>query len=59
MTVTNRESGTNVYEVADRIYRINTPVQIPGGFGFSFNQYLIADDQPLLFHTGQIGRAHV
>jgi hypothetical protein len=26
----------------------------------SFNQYLIVDDEPLLFHTGlQIGRAHV
>ncbi|MGR8933370.1 MAG: MBL fold metallo-hydrolase [Gammaproteobacteria bacterium] len=50
MTVTNRQSGTNVHEVADGIYRINTPVQIAGGF--SFNQYLIVDDEPLLFHTG-------
>jgi flavorubredoxin len=41
-----------VCEVADGIYRINTPVQIPGAGGFSFNQYLIADDAPLLFHTG-------
>ncbi len=47
MTVTNRESGTNVHEVADGVYRINTPVP-----GFSFNQYLIVDDEPLLFHTG-------
>src|SRR5690242_10230735 len=53
MTVTNRDSGTNVYEIAERIYRINTPVAIEGGpGGFSFNQYLIADDEPLLFHTG-------
>jgi flavorubredoxin len=52
MTITNRQSGTNVHEVADGIYRINTPVQIPGAGGFSFNQYLILDDQPLLFHTG-------
>ncbi|MFD1560314.1 MBL fold metallo-hydrolase [Paraburkholderia silviterrae] len=52
MTVTNRQSGTNVHEVADGIYRINTPVQIVGAQGFSFNQYLILDDQPLLFHTG-------
>ncbi len=51
MTVTNAGSGTNVHEVEDGIYRINTPVEIPGG-GFSFNQYLIVDDEPLLFHTG-------
>jgi len=53
MTVTNRQSGTNVHEIADGIYRINTPVQFPNGAGgFSFNQYLILDDEPLLFHTG-------
>ncbi|MCZ6873815.1 MAG: MBL fold metallo-hydrolase [bacterium] len=52
MTVTNSQSGTNVHEVADGIYRINTPVQIEGGGAFSFNQYLIVDDEPLLFHTG-------
>jgi len=51
--ITNRESGTNVHEVADGIYRINTPVSLPDGPGaFNFNQYLIADDAPLLFHTG-------
>jgi len=52
MVVTNKESGTNVHEIADGIYRINTPVMIPGAGGFSFNQYLIVDDKPLLFHTG-------
>ena len=52
MVVTNRQSGTNVHEIADGIYRINTPVRIEGAGGFSFNQYLIADDEPLLFHTG-------
>ncbi len=52
MTVTNKQSGTNVHEVAEGIYRINTPVAIEGAGGFSFNQYLIADDEPLLFHTG-------
>ena len=52
MTVTNRESGTNVQEIADGIYRLNTPVDIEGAGGFSFNQYLIVDDEPLLFHTG-------
>jgi len=56
MTVTNSQSGTNIAEIAEGIYRINTPVppsQIPGGF--SFNQYLIVDDEPLLFHLGLKG----
>jgi flavorubredoxin len=53
MAITNKDSGTNVYEIAERIYRVNTPVAIEGGPGaFSFNQYLIVDDEPLLFHTG-------
>jgi len=52
MTVTNSQSGTNVHEVSDGIYRINTPVVFENGNSFSFNQYLIVDDQPLLFHTG-------
>lgn len=50
MAVTNIQSGTNVQEIADNIFRINTPVDIAGGF--SFNQYLVVDDAPLLFHTG-------
>ena len=52
MPVTNKQSGTNVHEVTEGIYRINTPVMIEGAGGFSFNQYLIVDDEPLLFHTG-------
>lgn len=52
MTITNSQSQTNVHEIADGIYRINTPVAIEGSSGFSFNQYLIMDDEPLLFHTG-------
>lgn len=53
MTITNKQSGTNVHEIADGIYRINTPVIIEGeSRGFSFNQYLIVDDDPLIFHTG-------
>ena len=50
--ITNASSGTNVHEIAPGIYRINTPVDIPGGPAFNFNQYLIADDEPLVFHTG-------
>jgi flavorubredoxin len=52
MTITNSTSGTNVNEIADGIYRINTPISIPGAGSFSFNQYLVLDDEPLLFHTG-------
>jgi flavorubredoxin len=52
MGITNKQSGTNVHEIAEGIYRINTPVQIPGAGGFSFNQYLIVDEEPLLFHSG-------
>jgi flavorubredoxin len=50
--ITNAASGTNLHEIAPGIYRINTPIDIPGGPGFNFNQYLVADDEPLLFHTG-------
>jgi flavorubredoxin len=49
--ITNSMSGTRVDEVADGIYRISTPVTVLPG-GFSFNQYLVVDEQPLLFHTG-------
>jgi len=49
--VTNTRSGTQVDEVASGIYRISTPVpDFPGGF--TFNQFLVVDDEPLLFHTG-------
>lgn len=42
---------TDIHEIGDQIYRIHTPVpEIPGGF--SFNQILVLDDEPLLFHTG-------
>jgi flavorubredoxin len=50
--ITNERTGTNIEEIADGIYRINTPVELPGGGAFSFNQYLVDDAEPLLFHTG-------
>jgi len=50
--ITNPQSGTNVHEIADGIYRINTPVNLSDGAAFNFNQYLVVDDEPLLFHTG-------
>lgn len=49
--ITNAQSGTRVDEVAPSIYRLSTPVTILPG-GFSFNQYLVVDEEPLLFHTG-------
>jgi len=54
--ITNSQSGTNIHEIGDGIFRINTPVALPGGAGqFNFNQYLIVDDEPMMFHTGQRG----
>ena len=51
--ITNQQSGTRIDEVAEGIYRISTPVDIPAlPGGFSFNQYLLVDDEPLLFHSG-------
>src|SRR5262245_16950681 len=51
MTITNQQTGTRVDEISAGIYRICTPVpDMPGGF--TFNQILIADEAPLLFHTG-------
>ena len=51
--ITNPESGTRIDEITSGIYRISTPVPpelMPGGF--TFNQYLIKDEAPLLYHTG-------
>ena len=51
--ITNTESRTQVDEIASGIYRISTPVPpeaAPGGF--TFNQFLVADRDPLLYHTG-------
>ncbi|HSN21009.1 MAG TPA: MBL fold metallo-hydrolase [Usitatibacter sp.] len=50
--ITNAQYGTNVHEIAAGIYRINTPVDGAGGGPFNFNQYLLLDEEPLLFHTG-------
>lgn len=50
--ITDPSTGTNLHEVAEGIYRINTPVDAADGQGFSFNQYLLVDDEPLLFHSG-------
>jgi flavorubredoxin len=46
---------TRVDEVADRIYRLSTFVPDIGPTGFTFNQFLIAADEPAIFHTGPRG----
>ncbi len=44
-----------VEEIADRIYRFSTFVPEITPVGFTFNQFLIAADEPLLFHCGPRG----
>jgi len=44
---------TAAYEIADKIYRLSTFVPQVGPSGFTFNQFLIDADEPLLFHYGQ------
>jgi flavorubredoxin len=43
---------TNIHEIAEGVYRLSTLVPDAAPGGFTFNQYLIVDDEPLLFHTG-------
>ncbi|HEY2256311.1 MAG TPA: MBL fold metallo-hydrolase [Variovorax sp.] len=43
---------TSTHEIANRIYRISTFVPEIGPGGFTFNQFVIDADEPLLFHTG-------
>ncbi|MEO5968334.1 MAG: MBL fold metallo-hydrolase [Bdellovibrionia bacterium] len=53
MTAQRPSFETRLDEVGDNIFRIHTsipPSLVPGGF--SFNQYLIVDEEPMLFHTG-------
>lgn len=51
MPITDPSTGTRIDEIARGIYRISTPIRTTPA-GFSFNQYLIAATEPLLFHTG-------
>ena len=44
---------TSIDEIADGIYRLSTFVpEIAPPAGFTFNQFLVLGDEPLLFHTG-------
>ncbi len=44
---------TRVDEIAERIYRLSTFLPAVGPKGFTFNQFLVDADEPLLFHCGQ------
>jgi flavorubredoxin len=43
---------TNIHEIADGVYRLSTVVPDAAPDGFAFNQYLVAGEEPTLFHTG-------
>lgn len=43
---------TQISEIAEGIYRLTTFVPEIGPTGFTFNQFLVSGDEPLLFHTG-------
>jgi len=48
--------STTVDEIADGIFRLSTWVpDIAPPAGFTFNQFLVVGDEPLLFHTGPRG----
>ena len=44
---------TRVDEIAERIYRLSTFLPQVGPSGFTFNQFLVDAEEPLLFHCGQ------
>jgi flavorubredoxin len=46
---------TKIHEIADGIYRLSTFVPQVTPQGFTFNQFLVKGDAPLLFHCGMRG----
>ncbi len=44
-----------VHEISDDIYRISTWIPDVSPEGFTFNQFLVVADEPMLFHTGPRG----
>jgi len=46
---------TNTHEIAEGVYRLSTTVPDAAPGGFTFNQYLIDGDEPMLFHAGARG----
>jgi flavorubredoxin len=43
---------TRIDQIAERVYRISTYIAKIGPTGFTFNQFLVDADEPLLYHTG-------
>jgi hypothetical protein len=44
---------TKIDEIAEGIYQLSTFVpEIAAPAGFTFNQFLVLGEEPLLFHTG-------
>ena len=46
---------TTIDEIAPDIFRLSTHIPEVGPTGMSFNQFLVRDEQPFLFHTGMRG----
>jgi hypothetical protein len=59
MPITNAQSNTRIDEIGDGIYRISTPIPPNPALptGFTFNQYLVIDDEPLLYFLAGIPSA--
>jgi flavorubredoxin len=47
-----RDMQTNTHEIAEGVYRLSTTIPEAAPGGFTFNQYLLDGDEPMLFHTG-------
>ena len=52
MTEPHQDPPVRVDEIDDGIFRLSTAVALPDGGAFTFNQFVIRDEQPLLYHTG-------
>src|SRR5260370_14175513 len=46
---------TRTDEIAERVYRFSTAATVGGGQAFTFNQFLIDAEAPMLFHLGHRG----
>ncbi len=43
---------TKIDEIAPDVFRLSTLIEEAAPGGFTFNQFLVRDDEPFLFHTG-------
>ncbi len=50
--MTPEPMSPDITEIADDIHRISTWIPDVSPEGFTFNQFLVMGDEPLLFHTG-------